>query len=93
MAKKSVYVVIGTTGEYSDHQEWPVKAFMTEGAAKRWVELASARARELGVYNSNSKIDYDIRHKIHEKANKYDPDMQVDYTGVNYYYWKVKLDG
>lgn len=43
----TVYVVMGTTGEYSDRDEWAVCAYTSEDSAKTHVERATARAREL----------------------------------------------
>lgn len=33
-----IFLVIGSSGSYSDHAEWPVKAFMNEDRAKAFVE-------------------------------------------------------
>jgi hypothetical protein len=44
---KTVYIVSGQTGEYSDHREWLVAAYLDESKAMTHVELANARAREL----------------------------------------------
>ena len=80
---KLVYVVFGATGEYSDHIEWPVMAYADEAQAQAHIDLASAWVRE----NVGSRPDY---YKI-VPPNPYDPHMQVDYTGVNYYYKTVEL--
>lgn len=34
---RTIFVVEGNTGEYSDHIEWPVKAYTSEDAAKEMV--------------------------------------------------------
>lgn len=78
-----VYVVMGSTGEYSDHNEWVVGAFLSEGKAKERVELASTRARELTL------PDYPYM-KEGEK-NEYDPEFRADYTGTNYFYYTVSV--
>jgi hypothetical protein len=75
--KVVVWVVEGATGEYSDHTEWPVRAFTDEQAANVFCERVSARAREL-------QQQYKSRYNIPEGANELDPDMYIDYTGVNY---------
>ena len=41
-----VYVVMGTSGDYSDRREWVVCAYTDEALAKQHVELAQARSRE-----------------------------------------------
>lgn len=82
-----IYVVMGTTGEYSDRSEWPVLAFVDEEAAKRHVENASRRAKELEATapeDWNKKSD-------HWKQNEFDKEMQHDYTETTYYYMHVEL--
>lgn len=43
----TLYIVVGTIGEYSDRREWMVAAYEDEELARRHVELASARGREI----------------------------------------------
>lgn len=74
-----VYIVQGSTGEYSDHIEWLVCGYVDEKLAQERVNACSARARELIVKYTN-------RGDIPDGANEHDPRMQVDYTGVNYTY-------
>ena len=33
-----IYLVIGSRGEYSDHQEWPIKAFKEKDKAQQFVD-------------------------------------------------------
>lgn len=80
-----VYVVWGSTGEYSDHTEWHVKAFADEEKAKDLVLKASARAREL-------KAKYPEYWDIPDGSNEYDPKFQSDYTGTNYGYETVPFE-
>ena len=40
-----VYICIGSTGEYSDHREWYVKAFANEVKCKDFVDAVSAAYR------------------------------------------------
>lgn len=44
---KSLWIVYGQSGEYSDHREWSVCGYPTEELAKRHAALAQARAAEL----------------------------------------------
>jgi hypothetical protein len=73
-----IYVVWGATGEYSDHQEWPVIAYEDEQLAQEHVTKASERYRELLAQIGNN-------YKIPDGANEWDPNMRVDYTGTRYY--------
>jgi hypothetical protein len=50
-----IYVVFGTTGEYSDRREWTVKAFSEEKKAKKLVKDATRRANE---FDSDMQTDY-----------------------------------
>ena len=79
-----VYVVMGSTGEYSDREEWAVVAFTSENAAKRRVEEATRRANEIMVMRPS-------RYHAPEGLNEFDPGMQMDYTGTSYSYMIVEL--
>ncbi len=82
---REIYVVIGTTGEYSDKTEWPVKAFFDLSKAEDVVVKATARAAELDAKRES-------RYRAGEEKNEYDPNMQMDYTGTWYEIMKVYLE-
>ena len=42
-----IFIVEGSTGEYSDHSEWLVKAFRDENMAKEFTELCAAEYRRV----------------------------------------------
>jgi hypothetical protein len=87
---RTVYVVMGSAGEYSDHNEWPVRAFLSEQRAADLVVKASARAREVFAIHD---CDEFYSHREDEKfQNKYDPDMELSYTGANYNVMEAELD-
>ena len=85
-----IWIVMGSTGEYSDRNEWPVAAYREERLALTHVELATARAKELEQWTDGEEpwrwVDRDKR-----PANEHDPDMQMDYTGTDYYAQSVDL--
>jgi len=85
MKTKKIYVVIGSTGEYSDRMEWLVKAFTSEKKAMKHVTKASEAARKIEL---NRKSPYHAP----ENLNIYDPQMLMDYTGTNYHYEEVILE-
>lgn len=86
---KTIFVVEGSTGEYSDHYEWPVCAFVDEKKAADLVVKAQARANELfAQYCAGNRMRYD---EIPEEANEFDLRMHADYTGVRYRYFPVTL--
>jgi len=80
-----VYVVIGTTGEYSDHTEWPVISYLDKREARKHVENATRRAKQIEM-----REDYGHPDRL---QNQYDPDMRMDYTGTTYFLWEVDLVG
>jgi hypothetical protein len=85
-----VYVVMGTTGEYSDRSEWPVLAHLKKPDAERHVELASDWARQRR-YHEDAQRDVANYNSHRDENNPHDPNMQVDYTGVSYYVLDVPL--
>ena len=89
-----IFVVQGSTGEYSDHREWLIKAFVKELAAQDFVEKVSARAREITQAEETARDarDYSFYDRKDPKfVNELDKDMQIDYTGVEYTYFPVEL--
>lgn len=42
--RATIYVVRGSSGEYSDRNEWPVAAYLDEPSAEKHVAMASDRA-------------------------------------------------
>lgn len=79
----TVYVIRGTTGEYSDRKEWVVCAYSDEQLAKDHVLAATKWAHEeharMGTYGEL------------ERASPYDPDIRIDYTGTAYRYDAVQV--
>lgn len=81
---KVVFVVSGTTGEYSDREEWAVCAYEDEALAKEHVLKAQQRGRELfdaGQYSYSPD----------EPTSIYDPFIRISYTGVSYRYDPVQV--
>lgn len=85
---KKVYVVMGTTGEYSDRNEWPVAAYMTEGqAAKRIVE----QKRKAQEVRASGRDRHDTGWTEWSRNETGDPGFQMDYTGTDYFMMEVDL--
>lgn len=91
---KTIWIVQGSTGEYSDHTEWVVRAFVSKVKAERLVVEAQARANEIGI----AKSDYSGSwwtlegNKDPRTVNEFDLNMQLDYTGTHYTCFEVELD-
>ncbi len=79
-----VWLVHGSTGEYSDHMEWIVCGYKTEEEAKRHSELAQARADDL-------ERQYDYPWHIPGGQNEWDLNMSMDYNGTRYTYSMVEV--
>ena len=86
-----VYVVMGTTGEYSDRTEWSVAAYTDEDMAKAHVEGAGnwcrAHFSERPKYNDRHNED-GTRKNL---KNPFDSEMEIDYTGTTWFYLAVPL--
>lgn len=90
-----LWVVFGQTGEYSDHNEWPVMAFTSEAKANAWEKNATDWLVARGLSKNNSEnvrnyTDYPDEPAKKEKS-PWDPSLQVDYTGTDYYVAKIDL--
>lgn len=84
---ETVFVVMGSTGEYSDRGEWSVVAYTVEADAKAHVERAQARAREIFQKFDGSTWGWERE----KDPNEHDPNMCLDYTGTRYYVMPVPL--
>lgn len=74
----TIYVVMGTTGEYSDRTEWPVVAYTNESDARRHVELAGNEAKTIFATRKD-------RYSTDGIVNPFDPKMEMDYMGTEYF--------
>ncbi len=86
---ENIFVVMGSTGEYSDRQDWPVLAFVDEQAAQSHVLKLDAWLREHRAHmDDDIRVDYRRRHEL---QNPDDPLMLVDYTGTRYSVMSVRM--
>jgi hypothetical protein len=81
---QTIYLVLGTTGEYSDHTEWNVAAYTEKTAAEEHARLLNEWVKGTDVF------DFDARK---DKAQKcpYDPMCEIDYTGTEYVVMEISL--
>lgn len=79
-----IYIVIGSTGEYSDRYEWPVIAYLNKIKAQDHVLKASKRSDEIFETWKHDII-------IPDGINEFDPSFRMDYTETSYYLWEVEL--
>jgi hypothetical protein len=80
---KKIYLVIGSTGEYDDYDEWVVKAFRRKKLALALANKAKARANEL----------YPVgRLSYRTSENKFDPACRMARNGASYVVAEVSFD-
>ena len=79
----NVYVVMGTTGEYSDRSEWSVAAYDDRKLADKHADEATKFAVNAFKELRSKVADYN------EPPNPWDEDMLCDYTGTDYYVLEV----
>ena len=79
-----IYVVMGTTGKYSDRTEWLVAAYSNEKEAQKHIELATEKANEEFEKYRKDVYKYDPK-------NEYDKGMAMDYTGTRYFLEESEL--
>ena len=90
-----IFVVEGHCGEYSDHRDWPVKAFTSEFGAKQLVAKATRRAEEIYALAQANTGHYWVPYNERVNPlyiNEFDPNMETDYTGTTYQYFEIDLD-
>lgn len=78
LAQKMIYVVMGTTGDYSDRTEWPVYWTENEEEANAYVDIVT---KEFAAQIATSGNRYDNRSKIteHFRSTGLDPTFGMDY--------------
>lgn len=85
---KTIYVVMGTTGEYSDNIEWAVVYFTDETDAQTFVTLAEAESRVEYEACQESETVWECRRDV---KHSMDPEFRMDYTGTTYFVHEVGL--
>jgi hypothetical protein len=85
---ETIYIVQGSTGEYSDHREWLLKAFRDEKQAQRLVVEAQARANEI---HQLKESDFGKWYELNEEKdpavlNEFDSAMDMDFADTNIHY-------
>lgn len=91
---RTMYIVMGQTGEYSDRREWPVLAYATEQAAQDKVLELDAWLRSQGVHMSHPRLVFEEERDA-LRANAPDPGFDTDTWGhgTRYYVMAVLVAG
>lgn len=87
-----VYIVSGSTGEYSDFRMWHVRAFITEAAAKEFCDRLNEWCVAHGAGPTEESIGYLRRMEI-QGPGDLDPQFALDYTGTTYEVWGIEVEG
>lgn len=85
-----VWIVEGSTGEYSDRTDWPVAAYVDGVLAAEHQRLAQAAADawEAKCREPDSEVSY---YESDATTNPYDPGMKMQYTGVFYSVMEIEV--
>jgi hypothetical protein len=78
----NIFILMGETGEYSDHTTWFVAAYTTR-------EMAELHQKQL--MDIVKDVHFEDRNEIINKAKELDPICHIDYTGVSYDIYEEKL--
>lgn len=82
---ENIFIVIGTTGEYSDRSEWPARAFLDKEKAQKFAEECQNIAADLFAQNRDGcRWGGDVKHPLDSRCS-------CDYTGTTYYVEETEL--
>lgn len=94
---QKIYILQGTTGEYSDRTDWIVRAYLDEAnAIGAQMDVTDAFAILRQHMKDNNVEYYDFWHyekldnqtkELYQQVKNIDPKFQMDYTGTS---WWVK---
>lgn len=79
--KRSVYVVVGETGDFDDHREWWVAVYEDREAAEEHARLANEKMLDSPHHNRKLYSDEMTEFK---RTFPYDNDIRVDLEGTTY---------
>lgn len=83
---KTIWIVHGSTGEYSDRCEWNVVAVETEELAQQWVRALDLQYQSIPQSMRDDRWDHEDDMK---KIMSLDPEFSMDYTGTHYFIARV----
>ena len=89
-----IWIVSGTTGEYSSRSEWVVCAYTAEADAAAHVAKASQYAEAWHAFTQTpefERMDWHSGRKLMRSSNPMDPSFSCDYTGTTYEIQEVEL--
>ena len=81
-----LYLIYGTTGEYSDYEIWNVGIVQSREVAKKYVDFMNDRLKGSG------NLKYKEQDKLAEELSQFDDKIRIDYTGAEYGFDEFELD-
>ena len=85
---ETIYLVSGSTGEYSDRRDWVVRAFRSKENAQGFVVTCENFVQKHWPDGDKSYYEHPFSCK-HEGGP--DPSVHMDYTGTEYSIEEVEL--
>ena len=88
---KTIYLLTGTSGEYSDRSDWNVRAFV----AKKGAEALKTRLEEMENRRRalRSDGDYDAAEALEEEVKILDPNNSSFWSSTDYAIEEIQLEG
>ncbi len=83
MSENEVWIVFGTTGEYSDRDEWPVCVLRSEELAEKYVEALTRQYQSMPPSWLREPWAAKNRERISAHMTL-DPHVRVNYTGTTW---------
>lgn len=83
-----VFIIYGTTGEYSDRSEWAVAVVESESDAKTFVTALKQQYQQIPQSMHDDRWENEDRMKA---IMTLDPYFSTDYTGTNYFYGSAEF--
>lgn len=71
MSVDRIYLVVGETGEYSEHRQWNVATYAEKEAAEQHKRLAQEYLKTANSPYAIIKSPYDNYEYLHNKCTKY----------------------
>lgn len=96
---KTVFVVRGSTGEYSGNRNWGVRAFETKAAAEAfearcvdWLRKHRAHTSNDGRDDAEPLASCDEREALCNDPERLDQNLEISYTGTDYYLEEIPFE-
>ena len=91
---KTIFIICGTAGMYSDRCDWNVKAFRSREKAEAYMAVLSAKNNEIESALRNADYSYAADEAMKAEMKKLDPNGTFYWgDGVDYSIQELDFDG